>query len=245
MRQAIELFGRGVKFGRDFAHPSRWEKVGGLHVLRDAPRTRKEPYRKEEWVAHGVAPRKIDQIVRRHARGWYSICAIRKLHEPAKPIQDGFRELGYRFMFTEPWMVHDLRRIPRHAPPRGFTIERVRDEAMANLLAKHARSRQMLPEHLKPGSPLRQYVVLHGGRIVGWVGSVLTGRTTWCRNMFVVSAFRRRGLGRALVSRMLRDDKAAGARYSFLGASTVGATLYRATGYTQIAELMLFVPKRR
>ncbi len=243
MPQAIQLFGKGVGFGKSFTHPSRFDRVGPLHVLRDAPRT-KGDYRNEEWVAHGVAPAQVDRIARQRARGLFSVCAIRTMEEPAKPIQDGYRALEYRFITTEPMMEHSLRSIPQHRPPAGFVIERVTTSAMADRLAKAARSRQMLPEHLKPDSPLRQYVVLQGSRLVGWVGSVLFGTTTWCRNMYVVAAFRRRGIGRALMSRMLKDDRAAGARAAFLVASHAGAALYRTMGYVQTGELMLFVPRR-
>jgi len=243
MPRAIDLFGRGVAFTRSFTHPCRWDRVDGLRVLRDAPRL-KGDYRNEEWAAHGVAPAVVDRTARKHARGLFSVCAFRTMREPAAPIQDGYRALGYRFITTEPMMERPLRSIPLHRPPPGVTTERVTTAALADRLATAARSRQMLPEHLNPGAALRQYVAISRRRLVGWVGSLSIGCVAWCRNMYVEAAFRRRGIGRALISRMLRDDRAAGCRTAFLVASHAGAKLYESVGYAQIGELLLFVPKR-
>lgn len=244
MAQAIELFGRGVAFARSFTHPCRWDQVGALHVLRDAPRT-KGTYRNEEWAAHGVPPVQVDRTARRNARGLFSVCVFRTMHEPAAPIRDGYRVLEYRFITTEPMMEHPLSAIPSHRPPPGVSIKPVMTTELAERLAKAARSRQMLAEHLTPGSPLRQYIAVAENRLVGWVGSLSIGRVAWCRNMYVEAAFRRRGIGRALISRMLRDDRSAGCRTAFLVASHAGAKLYESLGYIQTGELLLFVPKRK
>ena len=80
-------------------------------------------------------------------------------------------------------MIHRLRRIPRVSAPA--VIRRVRTAALADRLAKAARSRQILPEHLREDSPQRQYVAMAGGAIVGWVGSIAVGDATWCQNMYV------------------------------------------------------------
>ena len=126
-------------------------------------------------------------------------------------------------------MIHRLRRIPRVTAPA--TIRRVRTEAMADRLAKAARSRQILPEHLAEDTPQRQYVAMAGDAIVGWVGSIAVGDATWCQNMYVAPAYRRRGIARAMLCRLLRDDRAAGTVLAVLLASHTGAKLYASVGY--------------
>jgi GNAT superfamily N-acetyltransferase len=239
---AIEAFVRGFCFTRSFTHPYVAERVGPLWVMRDAPR-KSGDYRREEWVGHGVAPAEWDRVVRRHARGHFTLCVIHAVDEPDAPLREAFKSLGYRLQTTEPLMVHRLARIPRFDSPAK--VERVATQDMADRLAKAARSRQVLPQHFSRDSALRQYVALVGGELVGWVKSIDAGDATWCSNMYVKEDFRRRGIARAMLSRMLRDDRAAGAKAAVLLASHTGAKLYPVVGYEQIGTLLMFTPKRR
>ena len=63
--------------------------------------------------------------------------------------------------------------------------------------------------------------------------------------MYVNPRYRRRGIGRSMLAKMLRDDRAAGLRQSVLTASHTGAMLYPVVGYELIGELLLFTPKKR
>ena len=263
--RAIEVFARGFSFARSFTHPYLPEPVdpirpgtpstGTLWVLRDADR-RTGAYRKEEWVSHGFDPEHLHAAVanspwreRTRAcrstqdRGGYSVCAIHATGESDRTLRDGFKALGYRLGGTEPFMLHRLRRIPRATAPA--VIRRVRTEALADRLAKAARARQILPEHLGDGAPQRQYVAMAGDAIVGWVGSIAVGDATWCQNMYVAPAYRRRGIARAMLCRLLRDDRAAGTVLAVLLASHTGAKLYASVGYSQIGTLLFFTPSRK
>jgi len=216
--------------------------------MRDADRSSGD-YRNEEWIYHGVPPAEVDRTARRHTRGRFAVCAFHAMHEPDTPIRDGFKSLGYRLARTEPLMVHSLRRIPRFDvhPDAPATIERVTSQAMADRLAKAARKRQLLPEHLAADprkAPLRHYVALLDGDIAGWVRSIAAGDAAWCSDMYVHPQFRRRGIARAMLSRMLRDDRAAGARQAVLLSSHTAAKLYPVVGYEQIGTLLLFTPPR-
>ena len=84
-----------------------------------------------------------------------------------------------------------------------------------------------------------------GGALVGWVGSVAVGDATWCQNMYVAPAYRRRGIARAMLCRLLRDDRAAGTVLAVLLASHTGARLYASVGYAQIGTLLFFTPSRK
>ena len=165
---------------------------------------------------------------RRRTAAGYSVCAIHATGEPDRPLRDGFKSLGYRLGGTEPFMIHRLRRIPRVTSPA--VIRRVRTAALADRLAKAARGRQILPEHLGDDAPQRQYVAMAGDAIVGWVGSIAVGDATWCQNMYVAPAYRRRGIARAMLCRLLRDDRAAGTVLAVLLASHTGAKLYASVG---------------
>ena len=50
------------------------------------------------------------------------------------------------------------------------------------------------------------------------------------------------GIGRALLSKMLRDDRARGSKCSVRTASHTGALLYPHLGYERIGTLFMFAP---
>jgi GNAT superfamily N-acetyltransferase len=75
-------------------------------------------------------------------------------------------------------------------------------------------------------APFRQYVALDGEDVVGRVRSVDATGATWCADMYVNPSHRRRGIGQALLSTMLRDDRARDSKCSVLTASHTGALLY-------------------
>ncbi len=250
LTNAVEVFVRGFAFTRSFTHPYLVERVGPLWVLRDAPRTRGN-YRTEEWVSVDTAPATVDALARAGTRGGFAICALCARNAAPEALRDRFKALGYRLTTTEPLMVHDLQQIP--VVPAPATIARVLDEPLAARLAKAARARQLTPSQLTVTAPLRQYVALVDAEVVGWVRSIVVhtgddlGRApaTWCTDMYVRPEFRRRGIGRALLSQLLHDDRAHGARQAVLLATHTGAKLYSTVGYEQIGTLLLFSPRAK
>lgn len=239
--RAIEVFVRGFSFTRSFTHPFISQQIGPLWVVRDGPR-KSGDHRNEEWMSHRIPPKEVDRIARKNARGRFAICAMNTFGEPDDELRTGFKSLGYRLRSTEALMEHDLGKIPRFDSPAK--IERVMTQELADQLAKVARSRQILPEYLKDDAPLRQYIAKIDGKLVGWVRSITVGDATWCSNMYVDRNFRRRGIGKALMGRMLKDDRVYGAKTAVLTANHTGAMLYPVVGYRQIATLLMFMPKR-
>lgn len=235
--RAIEVFVKAFSFTRSYTYPFAPTQFGDAWVMRDDPP--RADSRKEEWVAWRMPPAEMDGLVTRHGGPRFAICAIRATEDDPKPINDAYRELGYRLQFTEPFFVHSLAALPLVSP--DVEVVRVLDSELANRLAKAARSRQILPAHLaEPNPPIRQYVAIDDGELVGWVRSIVVGDATWVSNLYVKADFRRRGIGAALMARMLADDKAHGSTGSVLLASHTGAKLYPQLGYEVIGELMLF-----
>jgi hypothetical protein len=74
MEFAIEVFVRGHSVGRSRTHPYEASRVGPLWVMRDAPRKNPRDYRKEEWIAHGLDAREVDEL-RDGIRAGGSLCA--------------------------------------------------------------------------------------------------------------------------------------------------------------------------
>jgi predicted N-acetyltransferase YhbS len=120
----------------------------------------------------------------------------------------------------------------------------VRTPELAARLGKVTRSRPIPDALLADDAPFRQYVALDEQHIVGRVRSVDAAGATWCADMHVNNSHRRRGIGQALLCRMLRDDRARGSKRSVLTASHTGALLYPRVGYQRIGTLLMFAPRR-
>ena len=203
----------------------------------DARRSTENPrdYRKEEWIAHDVDAAEVDAVARRYTRGRFFVCAMVAEGVSDDPTRTAYKSLGYRLLATEGFFVQRLTRIPKS--PSSIAIERVR-------LGTVTRTRPIPDSLLGNDAPFRQYVALDGADIVGRVRSVDAAGATWCADMYVNASHRRRGIGQALLSRMLRDDRARGSKCSVLTASHTGALLYPRLGYERIGTLFMFALRR-
>ena len=239
---AIEVFVRAHCVGRSRTFPYEASRIGPVWRMRDAERKNPRDYRKEEWIAHGVDAGEVDGLARRHARGRFFVCAILGEGEPDETTRAAYKSLGYRLLATEGFFVQRLTRIPK--PPSPILIERVRTPELAARLGKVTRSRPIPDNQLGDDAPFRQYVALDGEDVVGYVRSVDAVGATWCTSMQVNVPYRRRGIGQALLCRMLRDDRTHGSKCSVLLASHTGALLYPRVGYERIGTLFMFAPKR-
>jgi len=241
---AIDAFLRGFCATKSRTHPYEWSQIDGIWVMRDAARRNPRDYRKEEWIACGVDPAEVDRTARRHTRGRYFICAVYGANEPDQPLRSAYKQLGYRLLVTEPFFVHRLKRVPR--TPTPVAIKQIRTRPLAEQFGKATRTRPIPPEHLGRDAPFRQYVALDDGKIVGWVRSVAAGEAArWCSDMYVRPSHRRRGIGSALLGKMLRDDRKHGAQRSVLLSSHTGALVYPLVGYEQIGGLLIFAPRKK
>jgi GNAT superfamily N-acetyltransferase len=238
---AIEVFARGHSAGRSRTFPYEVSRVGPLWLMRDALRKNPCDYRKEEWIAHDVDPREVDEIARQHTRGRFFVCAMIGAGELDESTRAAYKALGYRLLATEGFFVHRMKRIPM--PPAPVSIERVRTPDLAVQLGKITRTRPISNNLLRDDAPFRQYVALDNEGIVGRVRSVDAVGATWYADMYVQPSHRRRGIGQALLSKMLKDDRARDSKCSVLTANHTGALLYPHAGYERIGTLLMFAPK--
>jgi GNAT superfamily N-acetyltransferase len=165
------------------------------------------------------------------------------MDESTESLRDAYKSLNYRLQTTEPLFIHDLKKIPRVKSPA--IIVRVLTGELAEKLGEAQNMKPMKANELAKDAPIRQYAAVVDDQIVGWVSSISVGKRTWVSNLVVKHAFRRRGIGKALMAKMLRDDRAAGSIASALLASHAGAMLYPLVGYRQIGEMLVLNPPRR
>jgi GNAT superfamily N-acetyltransferase len=239
---AIEVFVRGFSAGQCRTFPYTVSRVGQVWAMRDAPRKNPRDYRKEEWIAHAVDAKEVDAIARRETRGRFFVGAFVEAGEPDDPTRIAYKSLGYRLLTTEGFFLQRLTRIPKLPSP--VPIQRVQTVELAARLAKATRSRPIPDGMLTNDAPFRQYIALEGDEIVGRVRSVDAVGATWCADMHVAVPHRRHGIGKALLGRMLRDDRRRGSKCSVLTASHAGALLYPHAGYERIGTLLVFAPPK-
>ncbi|MGI8922427.1 MAG: GNAT family N-acetyltransferase [Fimbriimonadales bacterium] len=240
--RAVEVFVHGFCFGRSIKHPYEAEKIAGLWVLRDAPGAKKP--RKTEVIAHGIAPEMVFSKIADSVPEWHFVCHMYGPEESGDKIRSAYKGAGYRAIATEWTFGHDLRNIPEVVidPP----VKRVLDPADADRIAKAARGRQIRDEDLVADQPKqRLYAVMDSSTVFGWVSSIPVGDAAWVANLFVDKKHRGRGLGRALMSKLLLDDSEEGLTASYLLASTAGARLYPHLGYERIGTMQVFCPAKR
>ena len=110
------------------------------------------------------------------------------------------------------------------------------------LVKRASRTNQALSRHLTdPNLAVRLYFATQQDEVVGWVRSIEAGQgCRWVSNMQVLAPFRRQGIGRALMAKMLHEDAELGFGHSVLLASHTGALLYDNLGYDRIGTLHVF-----
>lgn len=241
LESAIDVFAAGVSVVKSRTWPYEVIRIGGVRVLRDAERRNPKDYRKEEWIVLDTPPAKVDELARRYSRGRFFVCPIARPESASDDLKAAWKALGYRLLATEPLFLHTLKRIPRCEPAAGIRLVRHADD-----VAAFSKATRMRPEPADTiaDDAYRQYIALRDEKIVGWVRSIETPHGNWCTNMFVKPEFRRQNIGRTLLTRMLRDDRARGARQCVLLSSHTGAMLYPHVGYQQYGTLFIFAPKK-
>lgn len=241
IEKAIQVFVEGFSACRARHYPCESFRLDNIWCLRDAPRKKGAEYRKEEWVSYRTRPRDLHETAKKLTRGWYFVCPIYVDLEQLEADRATFRQLGYRLLGSEQLFVHDLRRIPAADSPAR--IELLRSEEQAREYARFSRTKVIEREELDSGN-FRQFLARADGGIVGNVRSVTTGDGAWCSNLFVAKKWRRKGIGHALMTHLLRDDRKRGFNRSVLLASHAGAMLYPEAGYKCIGKLLIYAPKR-
>jgi GNAT superfamily N-acetyltransferase len=251
IEQALEVFVRGFSYEKTRTHPYECFRVGPLWVMRDAERKNARNYRKEEWVAYRVTPADVDRAARAKTRGRFFVCALSTSNDEEAELREGYKALGYRLLVTETLFIQTLDRIPRVKRPTAaktagpISIEQVRTPELAARFGKATRTKPIPDHQLNQSAPFRQYVAVEDEEVVGWVRSVDAAGSTWCSNMYVRPTHRRRGIGRALLARMLQDDRRRSSRQSVLLSSHTGALLYPHLGYEPLGILFIFAPRKR
>lgn len=242
LEAAARVFLTGFSATRSITHGYRVRDLDGLSVMEDTPRKR-GVYRTSEYVAVNADPTDLVSRCKADAERNYAIAAIYPGAGPFAETEGQFRTLGCQLVTREPMFTH--RGLP--APHRiDVDVRRVRDASEVAKVNQTARTRQLNPSELRLSDPMiRLFAAWVDGEPVGWVRSVRgTEVATWVSNLWVNPDYRRQGIGGALMTTMLFDDRELGFEVSVLLASHAGAMLYPQLGYERIGTLLLYKPPK-
>lgn len=236
LERAFEVVAKGFAACKGLIDPYVAIPLEGGWLLRDGPGRKVE--RMRELMVYAMSPVAAVETARLHRA---FVCAYTTPDDEARTISE-YKALGMRLHSREGLFVGETAAAPEYDGP----IARVRDEAGAAAVAKFARTRQIMPKHLvEDDAPIRLYAAFGSDAVVGMVRSVRVGDAAWVSNLSVRADQRGQGLGRALMSAMLRDDARLGIRYSVLLASPAGARLYPHLAYERIGAVAIFTPVKR
>lgn len=239
LESAVEVFAQGFAFTRSYTHPYVVEVKHGLTIMHDTP-GRYDGERNPEYIVLRMTPEKGVKALRKAGCVRGGVCVIEDNDADLAETKDAYKKHGLRLFRREPFFAARTELAPKYKSP--MQIKRISTQRQADALNKANRRRQILPEHLGREDTVRVYAAYDSDDPVGWVSSIPTGGANWVSNLYVSRAYRGQGVGRGLMSAMLRDDHAHRVEWSVLLASGDGARLYPHVGYERIGTLQLFVP---
>lgn len=156
-------------------------------------------------------------------------------------LLEGYRRGGYRLSHSEQLMARALSDPP--APPDAPVLL-ARDPDQAAWLNAHDPQglAWIQPDNLADPRTAHYALIADGRPAARGRCQQLDRAHGYVSRVYTAEAYRRRGLGRALMRRILADEHARGARWSVLSASAQGVGLYAGLGYHSLGTLHVLVP---
>ena len=233
--QAIEVFVHAFCYGKSQTYPYVASKAGDVWIMQDSPA--RKGARKCEVVAHGIEPEKVIRAVNKAGVGWHFLCDIHLREADFDLIRSKYKTLGYRAVSTEWLFVHNLQKILRFKSEP--TVIEIGDANTLESIHQRAKQKRKLLKDT------RLFGVWDKQQDIGWVRSIPRGKAAWVSDLYVYESHRGRGYGRALMTKLLSEDRKQGLEQSVLLASSDGARLYPHLGYERIGVLQMFCPLKR
>lgn len=242
---AIETFAGGWCYTRSFTHPYVATRLTPQVLqLHDGPRSNPNAdVRRDEFVCFGCSPSEALEISASAAKGNFAICFVLPVGVDDTEVRKEFKALGCRLGATEAFMDNTQANIEPTEPI--IPIVRIADQAHADAIGKAWRRKQILSRDIGNESAIHRVYTIHDGeKYIGSCGSIRVGDASWISSLYVDAAYRRKGLGTALMTRVMADDRALGITKNVLLASHTGALLYPKVGYAQLGTLYIYNPPR-
>ena len=194
--------------------------------------------RDHELFVWQMAPERVRSVAHRLTRGaphWLGV-----LQADGAELETGYAAANYIPSVYEMIMHRPPAPITMTPLPEGFLLQQVITSAQADWYNRLQKRQAIYPAELTDNR-LRYYLVYQGmlpvarGRLALLDGGIFT-----LDGIHTLHTHRRRGVGRAMVTRMIHDAAAAGHPTGILSSSDMGHPLYRQLGYEDILPLTIF-----
>jgi len=242
---AIETFAGGWCYTRSFTHPYVATRLTPqILQMHDGPRSNPNAdVRRDEFACFGCTPTEALTTASAAAKGNFAVCYVLPQGADDTEIRKEFKSLGCRLGATEAFMENDSPAIEATEPI--IPIIRIADQAHADAIGKAWRRKQIQSHDIgNKNATQRVYTIHDGTKFIGSSSSIRVGDASWIGSVYVDEAYRRKGLGTALMTRAMSDDRALGITKSFLLASHTGSKLYRQLGFEQLGTMYIYNPPK-
>jgi ribosomal protein S18 acetylase RimI-like enzyme len=220
---------------------TRYEDCGivGVSIYGKSP-IAPYPY---EFLALNADPQAVIEAIRNYTQGAQDY-VLDVFHSAPSPsgVKAEYQRLGYQFIRTGPILGLALPAKARSYPRHVHHVKTLKQLELANeSLAEEG-------EYISPKT-LRQphihtFIAEMEGQAVGWAQLVtIYPGVGYLHQLYVLRAYRRRKLGRALVRRAQVEAFALGMKHMVVVPTDISLGMYRRLGYQPLAYFTAFCPK--
>jgi GNAT superfamily N-acetyltransferase len=210
------------------------EPLAGYRFIRD-----EYPGSFDEFFAIGQEPEEVVKLLQRadpQPEHYLTVFADR----PALP--ERYTALGYTLSETEPLMLHTLRDLPPLDTSYAVQLAQTPEEGVWLNSNDPAQLNWVIAENLGDPAMFHYYITLDEQPVARGRAIHLGQGSAYVARVYTAEAYRRRGLSRAIMLRLLHDAASNGMRYCLLSASPIGVPLYEALGFTTLGTIFVFEP---
>jgi predicted GNAT family acetyltransferase len=237
IQAAMDVFINGWVYARRFEETITMSKPGMLtHLTFGTPPSQTHEF----MVPDGSAPDEVLNLIRQTGQPSHALTVFTTQRQQT---HDAYTAHGYRPQHPEYLMACDLTETS-FVPDEKISvrlIESEQDRRWFNL----QREREIIPPQALSDRLMNYYFVELDGQLVCEGRWILTaGQYALIDSVYTTQTYRRRGLGQALMLKMLSDAFQRGAKQSVLVASGDGHKLYSTLGYTVLADILIFEASR-
>jgi GNAT superfamily N-acetyltransferase len=216
---------------------SSWERIGQVwHVHYGVPMGGQD----HEFFVYDTPIHEVIRLMQElsQRRGhWLAV-----FHQTGDGVEAEVAAADYNETVRETLMWRAAAPVSATPLPTGMTIQRVTTLQQVEWYNRTQGRMAIYPVELEEAR-LRYYLVYQGPLPVARGRLVLLDRGVFCLDgIHTLASYRRRGIGRAMVTQMMADAAAAGHPVGVLSSSEMGHPLYQQLGYQDILNLTLFEP---
>ena len=239
--QAFRIFVDALTATRHLSGDSARVDVGSITFRRWQRHTDGQTSLHDEALAQACPPELVLQSLQTYQPAKEHFITVLDDQPDARTA---YEQAGYICTVTEYLMVLNLANMPTDAPSHFVQVAMPDDVARLN--ANDVEKRPWVWPQSVTHPAMRHYYIWQDERVVARAFSWrCDADTSYVSHVFTNPAYRRRGLGRAIMQRLLEDCAARGERWSVLVASEEGEALYRGLSYETLGRILIFEPAAR